>query len=244
MNEERQEVAGTRNTLCIAHRGASAAFHENTIAAIDGAWKAGADIVELDVRTLADGTVALFHDEAVRKQPLDSLSYDQLQALTPGFDVPTLANALSVCSSSQTLLLDLKDDDPTLFEPLLELLTKAQPSWPSMLLQSSHLSILETLSRELVNPTLFYLAEFKRRLLWNRRPNQEAMASMLAENGVSGVTAKDRSFINRKFIAPFHERGLVFYVWTVNTPARIRRYQAFGADGVITNYPELLARQA
>ena len=41
--------------IVIAHRGASAAFPENTVEAFHGARSAGADWVELDARRTADG---------------------------------------------------------------------------------------------------------------------------------------------------------------------------------------------
>src|SRR3954453_22244315 len=50
------------NPLVIAHRGASAAFPENTVEAFEGASRLGADWVELDVRRTADGLLAVHHD--------------------------------------------------------------------------------------------------------------------------------------------------------------------------------------
>lgn len=47
----------------IAHRGFSANFPENTIAALEGALDAGAVALEWDVRVTADGTPVLFHDD-------------------------------------------------------------------------------------------------------------------------------------------------------------------------------------
>ena len=49
-------------TQVIAHRGASKAFPENTVAAFRGAAAMGADMVELDVRRTADGYLVIHHD--------------------------------------------------------------------------------------------------------------------------------------------------------------------------------------
>ena len=49
--------------LVIAHRGASAAFADNTLAAFTGAVVQRADGVELDVRRTADRRLALSHDD-------------------------------------------------------------------------------------------------------------------------------------------------------------------------------------
>src|SRR5438132_12637759 len=51
----------------IAHRGASAIEAENTLPAFEAAIAAGADAVELDVRTTADGVVVVMHDADVSR---------------------------------------------------------------------------------------------------------------------------------------------------------------------------------
>ncbi|PRY14027.1 glycerophosphodiester phosphodiesterase [Kineococcus rhizosphaerae] len=48
--------------LVIAHRGYSAAAPENTLAAFEAALRAGADLLELDVRLDADGVPVVLHD--------------------------------------------------------------------------------------------------------------------------------------------------------------------------------------
>jgi glycerophosphoryl diester phosphodiesterase len=48
--------------LALAHRGDWSASPENTLAAFEAAERAGADMVELDVRRTADGEVAVIHD--------------------------------------------------------------------------------------------------------------------------------------------------------------------------------------
>lgn len=53
--------------LAVAHRGYSARFPENTLAACRGAIAAGTDIVEADARFSADGTLFCFHDADLRR---------------------------------------------------------------------------------------------------------------------------------------------------------------------------------
>ena len=51
----------------IAHRGASHAAPENTLAAFAAAMDAGADGVELDVRATRTGEVVVFHDPTLER---------------------------------------------------------------------------------------------------------------------------------------------------------------------------------
>ena len=54
-------------TAVMAHRGASAAAPENTLAAIQGAIDAGAQYVEIDVQETADGEIVVIHDSDLKK---------------------------------------------------------------------------------------------------------------------------------------------------------------------------------
>lgn len=55
------EPSRLRPPQCIAHRGYSAKYPENTIAAFQGAADAGADALETDLHLSRDGVVVLSH---------------------------------------------------------------------------------------------------------------------------------------------------------------------------------------
>jgi glycerophosphoryl diester phosphodiesterase len=83
-------------TAVFAHRGCHGvpAPGENTLAAFRAARRSGADGVELDVRTTADGQAAVLHDRLV---PGAGDVSDIVAAALPE-DVPLLADALAACS--------------------------------------------------------------------------------------------------------------------------------------------------
>src|SRR3954451_1790565 len=81
-------------TAIIAHRGASAAFAENTVEAFRGAAALGANWVELDVRRTADGALAVHHDAHL---PDGRAIVDMLAADLPE-PVPSLSEALDACA--------------------------------------------------------------------------------------------------------------------------------------------------
>jgi glycerophosphoryl diester phosphodiesterase len=54
----------TATTLICAHRGASAQLPDNSLVAFEAAIAVGADMIEADVRRLADNTLVLSHDPA------------------------------------------------------------------------------------------------------------------------------------------------------------------------------------
>ena len=59
--------AGGPGILAIAHRGEPVAHRENTLPAIRAALDAGADIVEIDVKTTADGVSVVLHDDSLSR---------------------------------------------------------------------------------------------------------------------------------------------------------------------------------
>jgi glycerophosphoryl diester phosphodiesterase len=46
--------------------------------------------------------------------------------------------------------------------------------------------------------------------------------------------------VTPELIAAAHERGVAVVVWTVNDPVEMARYIAFGADAIVTDYPDRL----
>ena len=62
----------------VAHRGASALHHENTLRAFEAAVEAGADVVELDVRRCVDGGLAVVHDATFEADGRGSLAISEL----------------------------------------------------------------------------------------------------------------------------------------------------------------------
>ena len=230
-------------TQCIAHRGASGDFPENTIEALDAAWEAGADVVEVDVRSIKDGTLVLFHDHAVNDRRIDTMTYEQLQREAPDYDIPTLADAFSACTETQMLLLDLKDDSSGFVTNLVAVIRNAGPSCPRLIFQSRHVPTLEKLTPHFNRPVTLYLTSLEREVDLSPVPSPQSVAATLMEKGLSGVSAKGRQFINRGYVEAFQKQGFLFYVWTVNPVDRIRHYMSLGVDGIITDFPGLLAAE-
>ena len=106
-----------------AHRGASAKAPENTRAALEAAWLAGATLAEIDVQLTRDGHVVLMHDRTVDRTTtgrgyVKELTLQELQALDAGSwfgpefrgeRVPTLGEILGWAKGKLVLLVELKN---------------------------------------------------------------------------------------------------------------------------------------
>lgn len=101
----------------IAHRGYSALFRENSVAAWQGAVAARADIIEIDVRRSADGEFVCAHDPDLRiaSHPgiIEHMTGAEIaQVLSaPGVPAaPPLQQAFDVIPASTAVLFDVKDE--------------------------------------------------------------------------------------------------------------------------------------
>jgi len=120
----RADPAEGRPLIC-CHRGANTIAPENTLAAAAAAYSQGVNIVEIDVRTTADGTPVVMHDATVDRTtdgsgPLSSLSDMEVASLDAGgkFDpwyrgeaVPTLAAFLDAVPKGKGIYVEVKQAD-------------------------------------------------------------------------------------------------------------------------------------
>src|ERR1700736_3294504 len=102
--------AQTRHVVAIAHRGEHLPHPENTMPAFEEAVRLGADYIEVDVRTTADGKLVLSHDATVDRctnghGEVAKMTFDEIRALDAGIKrgagfagtkVPTFDEALDL----------------------------------------------------------------------------------------------------------------------------------------------------
>jgi glycerophosphoryl diester phosphodiesterase len=228
---------------CIAHRGFSAQFRENTIEAVQKAWDENADLVEVDLRLTKDKQVVLFHDESVSEKRISALNYDEVQSLTPKFHVPTLDEIIPECSTDRRLLLDFKDESSELVNlVVLKIKTAGDPE-KTFAFQCRKMGVLKKLQSKLKDPVVLFVSSLELSLLLKKNPNPERLSSHLAKKGISGISAKGRNFIDKSFVKSFQNKGLTFYIWTINPMDRIQHYTALGVDGVITDDPRQMNKK-
>ena len=78
-----ERSTGTKNPLIIAHRGASSAGPENSLASYKLAWMQEADAIEIDLRKTKDGIFICAHDNNLNRvsgyeKNISAVSYTHL----------------------------------------------------------------------------------------------------------------------------------------------------------------------
>jgi glycerophosphoryl diester phosphodiesterase len=243
----RQEVP-----LVIAHRGASTERPENSLAAFRRARELGADGVELDAMRCASGEVVVFHDEdlerlggrpeEVRRAPLALLREVDLGG---GERIPTLDEVLGDLAGDQLVNVELKSPERKGLGWLRVLGDDGLAAEVARLVARHALGARALVSS--FDPIL--LARFRAAsphtptgLLFHgelSRPLREAWAAPLIQPAALHPEAK---LLDARSIARWRRGGRAVNVWTVDHPHEIALARALGADGIITNRPEVARR--
>lgn len=206
--------------LVLAHRGDWSEAPENTVSAFQAAERAGADMIELDVRRTADGRVAVLHDptlERVWGSPL-AVAHATLAELS----------ALGVAALDEALAcVDL---------PVMVDFTEADVVEPALALIQS----IDALDRVLFSGgnvdghrRVRACAPAARiALTWTDR--EPTPVALLEELGVEYFNPP-WEHVNGRLVEAMHNRGYKVSTWTVDDPLEMRRVVECGVDAVVTN---------
>ena len=149
-----------RTTKVWAHRGASGYRPENTLESFELAIKQGADGIELDVHTSADGELIVMHDETVDRvtdgtgliKDMTLAQLKELKVSTPAeptgiYRVPTLAEVLDLMRTTDMMVnIELKNSIcfyPGMEEKILKLVKEMNMEDQLIYSSFNHYSLLQ-----------------------------------------------------------------------------------------------------
>jgi glycerophosphoryl diester phosphodiesterase len=207
--------------LVLGHRGASAAFAENTVPALRGALEQGADGAELDVRRTADGRLVVRHDPLPEDLPRE---------------VPLLSEALDALRGAAVVNIEVKNlpDDPE-FDPHERVAAEVV----DLLRERGELGDGRTLVSCFHRPTIDRVRELAPELATGWLvidPTDPRVIEGAARRGHVAIHPH-HVFVNLDVVQRAHAAGLAVYTWTCDDPERIVWLAELGVDAVITNDP-------
>jgi len=237
-----QSIDEKADVEIIAHRGASGAAPENTMASFQRAIVDKADWIELDVQENADDTIVVAHDSDFMKVARSDLKVwdttnESLRDLdiggwyAPEYSnqrVPTLRQALELAKDKLGVVIELKyyGHDRNLESRVVDIVeqTGMESDIMVMSLKIDGLRKVEAL-----------------RPAWTR--------GLLNTASIGDLTRLDLDFLalNARAASPAminraHKQKMKVYVWTINDPVQMSVMMSRGVDGIITDEPTL-ARQ-
>ncbi len=240
----------------IAHRGASFDAPENTLAAINLAWRQQADAVEIDIRMTHDQQIVAIHDPHTartcdRKMVIAESTYAELrQADAGGWKgsdyqgerVPLFKDILATIPDKGKLFIEVKSGTE-IIAPLSAQLNKNASLHSRLVLIGFDAPLIANLKRNIPTITTLLIASISNREAdaWD-----EATVERLIEDvkqwKLDGVDLDAKGSIDRNAVDRFHDANLHCCFWTVDDPAVARQLAQCGIDGLTTNRPEWLRR--
>jgi glycerophosphoryl diester phosphodiesterase len=231
-----------RPVAVTAHRGASTAAPENTMAAFRAAMAAGADYAELDVQLTRDRRIVVLHDADLMRmggepRRVATSTLAELQVVDvgrrtgPAFAgerVPTLEDVIDAVRGRMKLNVELKYNvpDPELAPAVVELLRRK-----------------DFLDHAVIT-SLDYAALRQVRALEPRLRTGHIVTA-----GIGDLTRSQADFLSLNaaratplLIRRARAAGKQVHVWTVNDPDVMLRMIERGVDNVITDDPASFAR--
>jgi glycerophosphoryl diester phosphodiesterase len=222
-------------TAIWAHRGASSAERENTLAAFRAAAMMGADGIELDVRRTADGALAVHHDAALA----DGRRLVDLTAADLPPDVPLLDAALDACGDL-VVNVEIKNlpGEPD-FDPDERL---ADQVARFVVDEGLHERVLvSSFNLKAINRCLEVDASVPTAFLVMLAPDRDVAGRMVDRARRHGHRALHPHHVGvtPHLVELCRSVGLACNTWTVDEPQRMRELAALGVDAIVTNEPDV-----
>ena len=230
----RNHDGGVRVT---AHRGYRDVFPQNTVAAVAGSARLGADRIEIDLVATSDGEIVVFHDAAlddltdqsglVGETPAETVL--KAEVLSSGETIPTLAEALEATRPPVTMNLEFKESGPLSWTEFAERALRIASNYPGDYYASSFDPDAIRAVRE-VDPSVAVAPIFG----GNVAENLEVARELDAEAVNVSTGALDRDLAETA-----HDEGRDVNVWTIDSWREASEPVELGVDGLIADYPNM-----
>ena len=222
--------------LVIAHRGASGHAVENSLPAFQKAIDLGADMMELDVWRLRDGTIAVFHDADLRRLTdtmgkIEDFSLAELNQvmLAGAYKIPRLRDVLTLANKQIRINVELKGPNTA---------------------EGTYILLREFIDHHGWKLEDFQISSFRHDELRRMReldpdieiailPTGDPLDALpvAREVGAAAINA-NYGGLTQAVVDTLHAAGFRVNAWTVNEKEDMRRLRALGVDGFITNFPD------
>ncbi len=215
----------------IGHRGARGLAPENTLASLSKGLGCKVDMVEFDLRVTKDDIPILHHDSKMtgadgKKLKISNYSYEDLKTHFP--DIAKLSQALDQINGQAVPYIEVKQNEPV--KPIAKVLKSYIGDTylaDGLRLASKSQATLREL-RKIMPDTPLIIIERWSGVRAHRRA-KELGAKEIAMNQL---------WLWWGFIRGFKNSEYQLYAYTLNNPAKARRWAKWGLSGAITDYPD------
>jgi glycerophosphoryl diester phosphodiesterase len=246
--------------LVIAHQGGDGLWPGDTMFAFQNAADMGADVLEMDVHITKDGVLVLMHDEAVDRTTdgtgdIESMTLEELKKLDAGYDwsaddgvtfpfrgtgitIPTMEEVFAAFPDKH-MTIEIKKTNASMTKLFCELI-RTYDMQDKVLIASFYDDKLkefretcpEVATSSAKNETTVFVLLTKPFLGSFYSPK---FFSLQVPEESGGITVMTPAFVKAA-----HERNLAVEPWTINDAETMKKFIAWGVDGIITDRPDIM----
>ena len=246
--------------LVMAHRGGQGLWPENTLFAFERAAELGVDVLDMDVRSTADGVLVAIHDKRVDRTTNGSgevgeLTLAQLKTLDAGsrwtadrgasfpfrgrgITVPALEEVFRAFPQMR-LSMEIKQKEPSIAAPLCAMVRAFDLS-DQVLVSSFSAEVLEVF-RAACPEVATSAAAGEALLFWGL---SRLFLDAAYQPAVQALQVPEHlgwlDVVDKRFTSMARAHNMKICVWTVDEPEDMQRLLQLGVDGVNTSYPDRL----
>lgn len=256
-----------KRPLVIAHQGGEGLAPSSTLTAFINAWEMGVDVLEFDVHMTKDGHLVAIHDPTVDRTTngtgkVNEMTLKEIKKLDAGYyfqnekgehpfrgkgiTIPTVEEIFETIKDDDMLyIIEIKDtNDPSLYK------TITQKMWDTLkTFRLEQRVMFASFDQDIVD----YILEVSNGKAIVSAGRKEAtkfvvlhklFLNSLYHPSVDAIHIPTRegkfNLADRKLIRGAHKRGMVVHYWTINDQETMRELIRMGADGIMTDRPDLL----
>lgn len=242
LSRSQQPKQSERNTMVVAHRGASAYAPENTVASAKLGWILGADAVEVDVRLSSDQHIVVIHDQntertsgkkwVVSDEPLSNLQTLDVGSWKDekyrGEPIPTLFEVVSLIPEGKKLFVELKGDDSLV--PILQREFNHDPKLDQLNFIAFDYETITAVKESFPDNKAYWLSS-------EPFACTRSMLEKVKHDGLDGVDLH-YSLITPALMSTANELRLEMHCWTVNNQEKAVTLSALGVYSMTTDVPD------
>lgn len=237
----------------IAHRGASHAAPENTLASFRLAWGEGADGIEGDFHLSADGEVVCIHDAdtarvAGEKLVVAETPWRQLSELDAGSwkahryageRIPLLAEVLDLVAEGKRLFAEIKGGIASV-ESIQRVIERKKVNPQKVVLMSFDEAVVKACREKLPAFQTHWISDLKE---IDKSDNGRRYLARLEATGAQGLQFNAKAPVSKEWLASLREKNFQLTSWTVDELDLARKMIGYGVDHITTNRPGDLRKE-
>lgn len=239
----------------IAHRGASHDAPENTLAAIQLAWKQQADGSEFDVYLSKDGKIVVIHDKDTKRtagvqQLIVESTLEDLRKLDVGTwkdkkftgeKIPTLQEMLATVPVGKKVFIEVKCG-PEIVPELDRVLKECKLPPEQTPVIAFNADVIAALKKVRPDVPAYWLVTLGGKK-GAKPPTAADLIAKVKKINADGLDLSANEHLDEAMAKAILDAKLKLYVWTVNDPALAKRMVSIGVQGITTDRPQWLREQ-